>query len=339
MFSYRDWGIFPRYWFHPVKIGIFQTNTNDIAIYLGDLAKAREDRVRTILWNRRIEESQFPSLNYREWPMFSVPNGTHHSTIKGGTFSVGTHPVIVLGQGVEFKLMNIRVEASVTGYPREREFIWFFTDPCRIYLVSKERAEEEASYDFWDTIGSVVFTKLDSIARRKPDSGIVGILLESVNRLQEEYHSLITLEDIGEQRLQNFLENHFFLIDPNQSFTKEKRKLGPYYADFVLKHTDGTITFVEIQRNNDSIIEDGEPSRGLREAIGQLRSWFDWTSANQPEVFLRCSGLIIIGRVLDNEKKQLAEKTMLDLSRPVRLTTFNDLGKSFVWVKSILKKM
>jgi hypothetical protein len=340
MFSYRDWGVFPRYWFHPIKIGIFQTNTSDIAVSFGDLAKAKEDRMRTIQWNGRIEESQFPNLNYEEWPMFNVPSGTHHSMMKGGTLSVGNHPVIVLGQGVEFKLMNIRVEACVRGYPREREFIWFFTDPCRTYLVSQERAEEEALHDFWDTIGSIVFTKLDSIAGRKLNSDIVSILLDSVNRLQKEYHSLITLEDIEEQRLQNFLENHFFLIDPNQSYTKEKRQLGPYYPDFVLRYADGNITFVEIQRNNDPFIENGALSKGLKEAIGQLRSWFEWISANQPALFSKCSGLIIIGRRPDYEKnKKLIEKALSNMLRPVRLVTYNDLEGSFDYVKSMLKTM
>jgi hypothetical protein len=340
MFSYRDWGVFPRYWFHPIKIGIFQTNTSDIAVSFGDIAKTKEDRMRTIQWNSRIEESQFPNLNYEEWPMFSVPSGTHHSMVKGGTLSVGGHPVIVLGQGVEFKLMNIRVEASVRGYPREREFIWFFTDPCKTYLVSQERAEEEALHDFWDTIGFIVFTKLDSIVGRKLDSDVVSILLDSVNRLQEEYHSLITLEDIEEQRLQNFLENHFFLVDPNQSFTKEKRQLGPYYPDFVLRYADGNITFVEIQRNNDPIVENGALSKGLKEAVGQLRSWFEWISANQSAIFSKCSGLIIIGRRPDYEKnKKLIEKALSTMLRPVRLVTYNDLEHSFDYVKNVLKKM
>ena len=339
MFSSRDWGFFPKYWFHPIKIGIFYNVTDDIAITFGDLAKEKDDRIRIIEWGHRIEESQFPNLNYEEWPFFSVPDGTHHSQLTGGTFSVDEHPLIVLGSGVEFKVMDIRVEARAKGYPREREFVWFFTDPSRTWLTSRERATEDAKYDFWNRIGHVVFTKLADILKRKFASNVADVFLESVKRLRNEYRLLITREDIEEQRLQNFLENHFFIIDPQRSFTKEKRKLGEYYADFILKYNDGSLTLVEIQLNSDPIIENGAPSNGLREAIEQQRSWFEWIKQKEPSKLPDYSGLIIIGHKRSHEdNRQLIQRILSDLNFPIRLITYDDLEKSFDYVENALRR-
>lgn len=338
MFSSRDWGFFPKYWFHPIKIGIFCTVTDDIAINFGDLAKEREDRIRIIEWGHRIEESQFPNLNYGEWPLFSVPDGTHHSQLSGGTFSVDEHPLIILGSGVDFKLMDIRVETRAKGYPREREFLWFFTDPSRTWLSNRERAMEDAKYDFWNRIAHVVFTKLGDILKRKFTSDVADVFLECVKRLRDEYSLLATREDIEEQRLQNFLENHFFIIDPQRSFTKEKRKLGKYYADFILKYDDGSSTLVEIQLNSDPIIENGAPSNGLREAVEQQRSWFEWIKQNEPSKLPDYSGLIIIGHESSHkDNRQLIQSILSDLKFPIRLITYDDLEKSFDYVESLLR--
>jgi len=104
-----------------------------------------------------------------------------------------------------------------------------------------------AKRDFWSIVSHVVFTRLGDILKRKFASGVADVFLESVKRLRNEYHLLITREGIEEQCLQNFLENHFFIIDPQRSFTKEKRKLGGYCADFILKYDDSSLTLVEIQ--------------------------------------------------------------------------------------------
>lgn len=338
MFSSRDWGFFPRYWFHPIKITILQTYTNDIAINFGDITKSKFDRFRKRHFNGRIEESQFPNLNYRKWPFFSVPNGTHHSIIRGGTYSVGDHPVIVLGQGAEFKLMDTRVEAKAKGYPRERALIWFFTDPCNRHLITHRRAKEEAVQDFWHTLGSIVFSKLDDILMRDLTPKIVDVFLDSINRLQKEYHSLITREDLIEQRLQNFLENHFFLLDPHRSFTMEKRKIGNYLADFVLKYSDGNITLVEIQLNNDPILKNEALSEGFKEAVQQIQSWFKWLEENEPMTLSKCSGLIVIGHKHSyKENQKIIEKILSSLTRPTRLITYDDLENSFDQIRTLIQ--
>jgi Domain of unknown function (DUF4263) len=210
---------------------------------------------------------------------------------KGGTLSVGTHPVVILGHGVDFKIMDVRVEANVAGYPRERKFLWFFTIPNLAHLQNLYRAIEEARSDFWGAISSIVFSRTNDIFSRTLSAEIIDLFLSSLHRLQNEYHSLITQNDIEEQRLQNILENHFFLLDPNKSFTKEKRTIGKYYADFVLKYDDGNLTLVEIQLNHDSIIERGQPSKGFKEALQQLEDWFIWLEENDPDAFSRCRGL------------------------------------------------
>lgn len=337
-FSYKDWGFFPVYWFRPIKIEIAHAQTDDIAIKFGDLTKSKTDLVKVVNVNCRIEESQFPNLNYNEWPFFNVPNGTHHSSVKGGTLSVGDHPVIILGQGVEFKMMEVRIEAKRDRYPRERKFVWFFTVPNFERLNNLSRATEEAVHDFWDGISSVILTRTDDILSRSLTSDIIKLFIESLERLQRDYHSLITMEDIEEQRLQNFLENHFFLLDPNKSFTKEKRSVGRYLADFVLKYDDGHLNFVEIQLNYDPIMKRGQPSKGFKEALKQIEDWFEWLETHESTTFSSCTGLIVIGRKKDyEENKTEVDKRLTGFKRPVVLLTYDDLEKAFDIVRSRLQ--
>lgn len=337
-FSNRDWGFFPAHWFRPIKIEISHAQTDDIAIRFGDLAKSKTDLVKIVKFNSRIEESQFPNLNYNEWPFFKVPNGTHHSSFRGGTLSVGDHPVIILGEEVDFKMMDVRIESKRKGYPRERKLVWFFTVPNHERLSNLNRATEEAVDDFWDSISSVILTRTDDILSRSLTSDIIKLFIESLERLHWEYHSLITLEDIEEQRLQNFLESHFFLLDPYKSFTKEKRSVGNYLADFVLKYDDGHLNFVEVQLNYDPIMERGQPSKGFGEALKQIGEWFEWLETHESTTFSSCTGLIVVGHKKDYEKnKTEIDKKLTGFKRPVFLLTYDDLEKAFDIVRSRLE--
>jgi hypothetical protein len=288
----------------------------------------------------RIENSQFPNLDYNKFPFFKVPDYTHHSMFKGGTLSVGTHPVVALGHGVEFKIMDIRVEATAERYPRERKLVWFFTIPNLVYLQNKNRAIEEAKSDFWNAISDIALSRTNDIFSRTLPREIVGIFLESLGRLRSEYHSLITLADIEEQRLQNFLENHFFLLDPSKSFTKKKRSVGKYLCDFYLEYDDGTIKLVEIQVNHDSIIEKDHLSQGFKEALLQLKEWFSWLEENDIDTFSHCEGMIIIGRKQDRTKNQIEiNKALSSLARPSVLLTYDDLEDAFEPISTQLEKM
>jgi len=338
LISKEDWGLFPFYWYKSSKVTISVTLSKDLAISIDRTVGGREDRISIKKAHGRIEETHFPHLNYASWPMFHVPKNAHHIIITGGTYNVQTHPFIVVSNGAEVRLLKIRVEASVRGYPRERIFLWILTSPNEKYL-SEERAESEAEHDFWGHLQSLVIDELDYLLSQGVEDRTLILLKSSIERLREGYHRLISREDLDEQMLQNFLEDHYFLLTLGRKAEKMKRKLGSYIPDFILRHEDGTFTLVEVQLNRDPIIQNNGPSSGMKEAIQQLIDWFGWIDSNEHSNLTRYSGLIVIGRkerYLNNETK--IKEIISGIKYPVRLLTYDDLDDSIGYVLSQLRR-
>lgn len=309
---------------------------NDLAISIDRIAKGKEDKITIRKTRNRIEKTQLPRLDYTKWPMFEIPKNGHHIVIKGGTFDVGTHPFIRLSSGADVRILQARIEASVRGYPRERMFLWFLTSPNEKYL-SKNRAEFEAEHDFWGYLQFLVTTRLDDLLVRGVEKETLLLFQSSIERLKEKYHQLISRQDLDEQMLQNFLEDHYFLLSPERKAEKEKRKLGPYIPDFILRYADDTLTLVEIQLNRDPIIQNNQPSSGMKEAIEQLKNWFEWIDSNEHSTLPRYSGLIVIGRRESYRKNERSIKHGLSkIGYPVTLLTYDDLGDSIDHILSRL---
>lgn len=309
---------------------------NDLAISVDRIAKGKEDRVTIRRAQDRIEKTHFPNLDYTNWPLFHVPKNGHDIVLKGGTFDVGRHPFIVLSNGVDVRILQARVEAFVRGYPRERLFLWFLTSPNEKYL-STNKAKSEAELDFWEFSQSLVITRLDYLLARGIQKETSLLFQSSIERLKEEHHRLISRQDLDEQMLQNFLEDHYFLLSPKRKAEKEKRKLGPYIPYFILRYTDNTLALVEIQLNRDPIIKDNQPSSGMKEATGQLKSWFEWIDSNEHSTLPRYSGLIVIGRRESYRKNEHSIKHILSkIEYPVTLLTYDDLDDSIDYILSRL---
>jgi len=234
-----------------------------------------------------------------------------------------------LPSGVEVRFLQIRVEAKVRGYPRERMFLWFLTNPIDKKHLSRERAKSEAEYEFWGYLQHLVTTRLDYLLARRIEVETFLLLQKSIERLKEEYLQLISRQDLDEQMLQNFLASHYFLLSPRQKAEKTKRKLGTYIPDFILRCEDDTFTLVEIQLNRDPIIQNNQPSSGMKEAVKQLKDWFKWISSNEPSTLSRYSGLIIIGRRESYQRNEAKIKDSLSkIGYPVSLSTYDDLVDS-----------
>ena len=340
MLTKRDWGLFPFYWYRPSKITIFITMWNDLAISIDRIVKGKEDKITIRKAHGRIEETHFPNLNYNTWGLFGLKHeNAHHILIEGGTYDIGTHPFIKLRNGVEVRFLRIRVEARVRGYPRDRMFLWFLTNPIDKKHLSKERAESEAELEFWAYLQHLVTTRFDYLLARGIEVETFLLLQKSIEHLKEEYIQLISRRDLDEQMLQNFLENHYFLLSPRGKVEKTKRKLGPYIPDFILRHVDDTFTLVEIQLNRDPIIQNNQPSSGMKEAVKQLKDWFEWIDSNEPSMLSRYSGLIVIGRQESYRKNESVIKNILSkIGYPVSLLTYDDLEGSINYIMSQLVK-
>lgn len=338
MLAESDRGLFPFYWYKPSKIAIFITTRNDLAISINNIVKGKKDRITVRKTMNRIEETHFPNLDYTSWSMFHVPEKRHGIVMRGGTFDVGQHPFITLSSGVDVRILQARIEARVRGYPRERLFLWFLTSPNLMYL-SKDKAESGAELDFWGYLSYLVTNELDFLLARGVGQETLRLFLSSIGRVKEEYRQLISRQDLIEQMLQNFLEKHYFLLSPKRRVKLKKRKLGPYIPDFILQYGDDTKILVEIQLNRDPIIENNQPSSGMREAVTQLRDWFKWIDANEHSTLSEYCGLIVIGRKESCRKNEVEIKNILSqIGYPTSLLTYDDLEDSIDYVLSQLKE-
>jgi hypothetical protein len=151
-------------------------------------------------------------------------------------------------------------------------------------------------------------------------------IIEVLTSLLDQYHALRTRQDLDEQMLQTFLENHYFLISPYKVPKLQSRTLGHYKTDFTLAYDDGSYTLVEIQLNNDMLFSGNKPTDGLKEAIRQITDWFEWLKQNAPNRLQSTNGLIIIGRRIDyDSNKQEIDSILNSLGYPVSLLNYDDL--------------
>lgn len=306
-----------------------KNDLDDLAIVLKRKVAGKSDKLSVRSHNGRIEESVFPNLDYGNWPMFRIDDDPHHITISGfasgATFDVINHPLLTIGTGAEAKFLDVRVEAAVEKYPMEFEWLWFLTFPNEKYLT-RQRAEEEAERDFWGRFSSVLAKNIDSISLLKLGDYTVKVFRQYLKKVHSELCRLVSRNDLAEQQLQNFLDEHYFLLSEDKPIVKKSRTLGVYATDFTIERSDGSVLLIELQLNSDPILSNNEPSGGLSEAIRQLKEWFRWIKDFDGSNLCKYSGLIIIGR--DSEyarhKKQIDE-ILCNLNLPVRLKTYDAL--------------
>ncbi len=333
----RDRGYFPQYWFGRNIIIITCNENGDVAIRLGRWLKKKEDSFRFETSPHRIEEAVFPRLDYSLRPAFFNITG-HHWSVGYMTLVTNLNPFFTLQEGADVKIMDVRFESTyrVRGYPAEKTLLWLFRRPSE-ERMSKDEAKKEAAKDFRGYIQWLVFTRFYDILGAKLLEETLALFRKSVKQLAAEYEQLITREDLEEEELQMFLEKHYFLLSPEVRVIKEKRKLGPYIPDFILRYSDGSFALVEIQLNRDPIFLDDGPSEGMKEAVEQMRNWFDWVRRYSPCELARASGLIVIGRRSSYIKHHKKVKDLLNtLPCPVKLLTYDDLGDAFNRILNLL---
>ena len=327
-----DRGIFPSYWFNPYQIIIHKNDLEDLAIVLKRKVAGKADKLSVRNSNGRIEESVLPNLNYEIQPMLRIEDDHHHITISGfasgGTFDVNNHPLLTIGTGAEAKFLDIRVEAAVEKYPMEFEWLWFLTFPNEKYLT-RQRAEEHAEHDFWGRFSSVLAKNIDSISSLNLGGYTAKVFRQYLKKVHSELCRLVTRNDLAEQQLQNFLDEHYFLLSEDKPIFKKSRTIGGYATDFTIERSDGSVLLIELQLNSDPIMSNDEPSRGLSEAIGQLKEWFRWIEDFDGSSLYKYSGLIIIGRESDYAKhKKPVDEILFNLNLPVRLKTYDSLAST-----------
>lgn len=332
MISKQDRPLFPTYWFLPYQIIIFKNIHEDLAIVLRRDVSGKKDKISIRSFNGRIEESVLPNLNYNKWPMFRIEKDHHHISFRGGTMNVTDHPLFTIAEGSEAKWLEIRVEASVSGYPREYEFLWMLTFPNRKYLV-EFRAEEEANSDFWQRFVHIINLDIGTLFTRDFGKKTLELFIKTLEIVKENFTKLISREDLVEQQLQEFLEKHYFLFSPDETIVNKSRVVGPFRTDFTLQKKDGSLILVELQLNRDPLIINGKISHGLKEATQQVCDWFKWLEENEKKDFQKYKGVIVVGRKHDYESNAaLVDDLISKLPYPVKFRTYDDLLESIEYI-------
>lgn len=241
--------------------------------------------------------------------------------------------VMHLEKSNEIQMMYCRV-SGVNDRGRVRRlirFLWMITEDC--VELTEQKAKWYARKDFSRVLNHILFvwspTKLSETAKK--------FLTEMLNDLKIRFQALISRTDVDEQEIQDFLEDHRFIIDPNAKQVWSKENLGEgNQADFILGYAD-SIRVVEIKRPFDRIFDRNlQFSAKTREALSELSRYQQWIELNESmakgcygsEVLRKSWG--IIGRSLEMSQRELESLASWNsTSKEVELKSFDDLLKNF----------
>jgi hypothetical protein len=251
----------------------------------------------------------------------------------------GSFPILTIGLGSEIRLMNIRVEASAKGYPKEFELLWFFTFPNK-HFFSSQKAEKDAQNDFWEGIRSTLYHQGENIFSANFGELTITVFLKYLEKVRGELNRIITRKDIVEQGLQNFLELHYFLLYEGIPIVKKTRQIGSFRTDFTLELKDRKVMLIELQLNSDPLIVNNKPSGGLQEALMQVITWFNWIEKNDSSNLHRYGGKIIIGRRADYERnKDIIDNYVKRAKYPLHISTYDDLNLNIDLLEQVMSKV
>jgi Domain of unknown function (DUF4263) len=265
-------------------------------------------------------------LNYSYEPLLRATG--KEIVIVGGIITTNQSPYLTMMNGADVQIRDVRFEQAegIHGYPLYKTFVWFFSHPD-LNSLAIERAKSEAFDNFYNYLQTLIFKTWKSFDfKSRISSPTLSYLLEALQMLKQSYNDLITRQDLSEEMLQQYLEDHFLLLSTKRTVILKKRQIGPYMPDFCLEYEDKTSTLVEIQLNRDGLLSGGKASAGLLEGINQLRSWFTWIKNNEPSKLSTTDGLLIIGRRQRyDDNRQEIDKLLESIGHKVMLLTYDDL--------------
>jgi hypothetical protein len=329
MIPQKLWGEVPHYWIKNYKIVVTMA-ANGLSIELLRPIGGKMDKCRYRTVQDSIEGAIFQGLDYSLPPIFRIA-GNNIKISQLRLVVRGLEPyVIIQGDGdIRFESVRFEAEKIRSLYPQEKDLLWFFSNASYVQITN-DRAQRDAISDFWGHIHWLIFKKYDFASLEPRDIpkaiDVFKGIIEVLTSLLDQYHALITRQDLDEQMLQMFLENHYFLISPYKIPQLQSRTLCHYKTDFTLAYEDGSSTLVEIQLNNDILFSGNKRTDGLKEAIRQITDWFQWLKQNAPNRLQSTNGLIIIGRRIDyDSNKQEIDSILNSLGYPVSLLTYDDL--------------
>lgn len=343
------WMIFPNFFYQPYIIRVRRCS-NGVAILFK--RRAVRESVTVKASKKRVEEVFLPYLppptyfavfawtnatrvwhmehNLKNWDWSINPSKGKRFQKVGENFN--RKSVIHLDKSCEVQMMNCRL-SGVNDYGRVNSlirFLWMMTENC--VELTEQKAKWYADNDFTRYLNHILFIQPPLQLSAKIKKTLITMLKE----LQKQFEELISRTDVDEAEVQDFLEDHVSIIDPNVKRALPKQALGTNNeADFILVYDDG-VRVVEIKKPHDLIFKELIFSSITNLALSELTRYQKWLKSNGLVAKERYGsdvlkiGWGIIGRTKDMNGEQIKELADYNSKSKTNLVkTYDDLLENF----------
>ena len=346
----RHWTLFPDFFYRPYIIRARKCS-NGVAILFKRPAPQESINVKSS--NKRTEEIFLPYLPHPPYyAVFAWTNARRVWHIGNSIINFDWSRDPAKGKkfqrpGEDFRRMSVmRLEKSnevqmmncwISGVndrgrlKRLIPFLWMMTEDC--VELTEQKARWYAQDDVSRYLNYILFvwspTEMSETVKR--------FLIEMLKGLKSRFEELISRTDVDEQEIQDFLEDHKFITDPNALQVWPKQNLGEgNQADFILGYAN-SIRVVEIKRPFDRIFDRKlRFSATTRKALSELSRYHQWLESNESVAIGRYgSGVLekgwgIIGRAIKMSEEELKSLASCNsTSNMFELKSFDDLLKNF----------
>lgn len=343
------WILFPDFLYSPYIIRVRKCS-NGVAILFKRPAHKTSITVKKS--RKRVEEIFLPYLPPPNHAIFAFTNTSRSKIVqakmtnwdfsqdptKGKMFQRYNEDfhrmsVMHLSKSNEVQMLFCPI-SGVNDFGRVRlfiRFLWMITGDCLDF--SEDKARWFARKDFLYYLNQILFvwspSKLSETAKK--------FLINMVSDIKNKYQELISRTDVDEQEIQDFLEVHRFILDPNAQQVWFKESLGKKNeADFIIGYGH-SIRVVEIKRPYDRIFDNNmQFSATTRKALSEISRYRKWLTSNKlttkgryGSVVLR-KGWAIIGNAIDMSERELKRLSSWNSTKKIiMLMNFNDLLSNF----------
>lgn len=349
--------------------------TDGIAIWFRRKIGKRRDTIKVS--TKRFLRNLIPQLS-EDKNMISVLNGAENFVIRN--FAIVTQEFFDYMESRGYKAeravlripyafgclevksgADIKLENMLFGYldrqgkPKQivLKALWIIANDMPS-LFSIAEGKERAQMEFFDRL-----VKSGPIKGEKMKRYTEANVAREIEDIKKDYVSLISRENAEEPELQQFLENHPFILSPTYldvhtgslEITPQARlSEGKRKADFLIlfepdfEKIRRLVTVVELKRPSHKLfVKKSEPSKPLKVGLQQVEMAFKIINENSEEAEKlginpsdNIRGMVLIGRYSDLEKKDISHlKELNKASTQIKIVTFDTLIKSIETVMKI----
>lgn len=297
-----------------------------------------------------------------------------HYRLEGGTImKIPNHfGLVEIRNDNDIRFENVNFYWIEDGQLKQLKFnrFWIFgSNDFSIFTIQKARTQAKNEF-----IPYLVSNNVKEILKDRDTEGKVTIdLTLEIDKVKQDYLSLLSRMNLDEAEVQDFLEKHLFVLNPLYLDYLRKTvritpqdQIGKRIVDFLMVRSldfqsmDEHIDLVEIKKPNVSPVSSIGISHPLRVAISQLVTSLEWLEKNPQELGIRRTdniyGTAIIGRsrhlkqYFENEESpeviRIRRNSFIDelesimgrWKTRIKLLTFDNLLANIEFVRRIIPK-